>query len=155
MARRGQSDKQVVFARQTFIQAKGQSVVFGATFAMSSVAFALFAAISMAFEMGWEILWPLIFGFALSGVVQAVVSKGEMSKLLPDSSPRSIVIASALAVLLLCRCGAGAIAFPQGGRFYRGDGVPIRFDAVLHLDKYRVRPRSRMSGFCRSALPRT
>jgi hypothetical protein len=30
----------------------------------------------------WFILWPLILGFGLSGVVQAVVSKGEMSKLL-------------------------------------------------------------------------
>ena len=25
---------------------------------MSTVTFALFAAISMAFEMGWKILWP-------------------------------------------------------------------------------------------------
>src|SRR5258707_4953269 len=31
-------------------------------------------ALSMAFAMGWEILWPLILGFALSAVVQAVVS---------------------------------------------------------------------------------
>src|SRR6516164_3765983 len=33
MARRGPPAEQVVFARQTFIQAKDQSVVFGATFA--------------------------------------------------------------------------------------------------------------------------
>ena len=58
MARRGPPAEQVVFARQTFIDAKDQSVVFGAAFAVSSVAFALFAAISMAFEMGWKILWP-------------------------------------------------------------------------------------------------
>ena len=30
----------------------------GAAFAVSSVALALFAAISMAFEMGWKIPWP-------------------------------------------------------------------------------------------------
>jgi uncharacterized membrane protein YraQ (UPF0718 family) len=63
---------------------------------MASIGNALASALSMAFAMGWEILWPLILGFALSGVVQAVVTKAEMSRLLPDSSPRSIVIASAL-----------------------------------------------------------
>jgi uncharacterized membrane protein YraQ (UPF0718 family) len=50
----------------------------------------------MAFVMGWEILWPLVLGFALSGIVQAVVTKGEMSRLLPDSSARTILIASGL-----------------------------------------------------------
>src|ERR1700730_3316233 len=63
---------------------------------MSSFAHALLTALSMAFSMGWEILWALILGFALSGVVQAVVTKGEMSRLLPDALLRSIVIATAL-----------------------------------------------------------
>jgi len=54
------------------------------------------AALGMAFFMGWEILWPLVLGFALSGIVQAVVTKGEMSRLLPDSSVRTILIASGL-----------------------------------------------------------
>jgi uncharacterized protein len=53
-------------------------------------------ALGMSFLMGWEILWPLVLGFALSGVVQAVVTKGEMSRLLPDSSARTILIASGL-----------------------------------------------------------
>ena len=44
-------------------------------------------ALSFSFGMLWEILWALILGFALSGVVQAVVSKGEMRRLLPDDSP--------------------------------------------------------------------
>ena len=51
---------------------------------------AVFQALGMAFATGWEILWPLILGFALSGVVQAVVSQSEMSRLLPNDSPRSI-----------------------------------------------------------------
>jgi uncharacterized protein len=55
-------------------------------------------ALWMAFAMFWEILWPLILGIGLSGVVQAVVSKGEMSRLLPDDSPKSLAIA----------CGLGA-----------------------------------------------
>ena len=53
-------------------------------------------ALGMAFAMGWEILWPLILGFALSAVVQAVVSHREMSRLLPDDRPRSILTALAL-----------------------------------------------------------
>jgi hypothetical protein len=53
-------------------------------------------ALSMAFAMGWEILWPLILGFTLSAVVEAVVSHQQMSRLLPDDRPRSIVRALAL-----------------------------------------------------------
>jgi hypothetical protein len=49
---------------------------------------AIVGALSMALAMGWEILWPLILGFMLSGVVQAVVSHSEMSHLLPDDRPR-------------------------------------------------------------------
>jgi uncharacterized membrane protein YraQ (UPF0718 family) len=55
-------------------------------------------ALSFAFGMFWEILWALVLGFALSGAVQAVVSKSEMRRLLPDDSPRSLSIA----------CGLGA-----------------------------------------------
>jgi uncharacterized membrane protein YraQ (UPF0718 family) len=88
---------------------------------MSSIAHALFSALSMAFAMGWEILWPLILGFALSGVVQAVVTKAEMSRLLPDSSPRSIMIASALgAASSSCSYAAVALArsiFRKGADF--------------------------------------
>jgi uncharacterized membrane protein YraQ (UPF0718 family) len=49
-------------------------------------------ALSFAFGMFWEILWALILGFALSAVVQAVVSKGEMRRLLPDDSARWVRI---------------------------------------------------------------
>src|ERR1700731_1804683 len=47
---------------------------------------ALLNALGMAFAMGWEILWPLVLGFALSAVIQAIVSHREMSRLLPDDS---------------------------------------------------------------------
>jgi hypothetical protein len=36
---------------------------------MSTIAHALVSPLYMAFAMGWEILWPLILGFALSGVI--------------------------------------------------------------------------------------
>ena len=82
---------------------------------------AIGAALSMAFAMGWEILWALILGFALSGVVQAVVTKGEMIRLLPDSRPRTILIANALgAASSSCSYAAVALArsiFRKGGDF--------------------------------------
>src|SRR6516165_823148 len=88
---------------------------------MSSVAHALFSALSMAFAMGWEILWPLILGFALSGVIQAVVSHSEMARLLPDDGPRSIAKALALgAASSSCSYAAVAIArslFRKGANF--------------------------------------
>jgi uncharacterized protein len=78
-------------------------------------------ALSTAFAMGWEILWPLILGFALSAVVQAVVSHREMSRLLPDDSPRSIIVALALgAASSSCSYAAVALArsiFLKGANF--------------------------------------
>jgi uncharacterized membrane protein YraQ (UPF0718 family) len=82
---------------------------------------ALLHALNMTLVMTWEILWALVLGFALSGVIQAVVSKGEMSRLLPDSSPGSILKASALgAASSSCSYAATAIArsiFRKGGDF--------------------------------------
>jgi uncharacterized protein len=78
-------------------------------------------ALAMAGAMGWEILWPLIFGFTLSGIVQAVVSHGEMSRLLPDDRPRSIAIALGLgAASSSCSYAAVALArsiFRKGANF--------------------------------------
>jgi hypothetical protein len=53
-------------------------------------------ALSFSFGMFWEILWSLILGFALSGAVQAVVSKRQMRALLPDDSPRTLAVATGL-----------------------------------------------------------
>jgi hypothetical protein len=78
-------------------------------------------ALSFAFGMFWEILWALILGFALSAVVQAVVSKGEMRRLFPDDSPRSISIACGLgAASSSCSYAAVALArslFRKGADF--------------------------------------
>ncbi len=82
---------------------------------------ALGHALWMAFAMLWEILWPLILGFGLSAVVQAVVSKSEMTKLLPDDSPKSLAIAGALgAASSSCSYAAVALArsiFRKGANF--------------------------------------
>jgi hypothetical protein len=82
---------------------------------------AIGAALRMAFVMGWEILWALVLGFTLSGIVQAVVTKGQMSGLLPDSRPRTILLASALgAASSSCSYAAVALArslFRKGADF--------------------------------------
>src|SRR4030081_718185 len=57
---------------------------------------AIIEALQFAFGMTWGILWALILGFALSGAVQAVVSKQEMRRLLPDDSPRALAVAAGL-----------------------------------------------------------
>src|SRR5438309_6228096 len=78
-------------------------------------------ALRIAFGMVWEILWALILGFALSGVVQAVSSKGEMRRLLPDDSPRSLARATLLgAASSSCSYAAVALArslFRKGANF--------------------------------------
>jgi uncharacterized membrane protein YraQ (UPF0718 family) len=56
----------------------------------------LWRALSVAFGLTWEILWALILGFALSAIVQAVISKRELRRVLPDDSAKSIAIATGL-----------------------------------------------------------
>ena len=49
---------------------------------------AITKALSLSFAMFWQILWPLILGFTLSGVVLSAVSKKDMVRLLGNASPR-------------------------------------------------------------------
>jgi len=75
----------------------------------------------MAFFMFWEILWALNLGFLLSAIVQAVVSKSEMSRLLPDDSPKTLAKACGLgAASSSCSYAAVALArsiFRKGANF--------------------------------------
>ena len=76
-----------------------------------SIGSSIVDALRISFGMFWEILWALILGFALSGAVQAVVSKAEMRRLLPDHSPRSLVVAGGLgAASSSCSYAAVALA---------------------------------------------
>jgi uncharacterized membrane protein YraQ (UPF0718 family) len=81
----------------------------------------LWQALSFAFGMTWEVLWALILGFALSGIVQAVVSKGEMRRLMPDDSPHTLLVASGLgAASSSCSYASVALArslFRKGANF--------------------------------------
>jgi len=82
---------------------------------------ALLDALRMAFLMFWQMFWALCLGFGLSAVIQAVVSKHEMSRLLPDDSAASVAVSTGLgAASSSCSYAAVAIArslFRKGADF--------------------------------------
>src|SRR5437868_5385957 len=88
---------------------------------IATVVGGLFHALDLSFSMFWEILWALVLGFALSGAVQAVVTKAEMIRLLPDDSPRTLGLACGLgAASSSCSYAAVALArsiVRKGGNF--------------------------------------
>ena len=88
---------------------------------MTDFPHAVGSALYLSAAMGWEILWGLILGFTLSAMVDVLVSKAELQKLMPDASPASIVRASLLgAASSSCSYAAVAIArsiFRKGGDF--------------------------------------
>jgi uncharacterized membrane protein YraQ (UPF0718 family) len=81
----------------------------------------LVSALVTAVGMFWEVLWPLILGFALSGAVQAVVSHGSLARLLGDNSPRSLTLATLFGIASSsCSYAAVALArsiFRKGASF--------------------------------------
>src|SRR5947209_17115646 len=78
-------------------------------------------SLRMAFFMFWDTLWPLIFGFGLSGVVQAFVSRSQMQRVMGDHQPRTLAVASILgAASSSCSYAASAMAkslFQKGADF--------------------------------------
>jgi uncharacterized membrane protein YraQ (UPF0718 family) len=78
-------------------------------------------ALGIAGSMTWEILWALILGFALSAVVQAVVRRSTVVRLLGDGRPRTLAIAAGLgAASSSCSYAAVALArslFRKGASF--------------------------------------
>lgn len=88
---------------------------------MSTVLQAIGEALYLAAAMSWEILWGLILGFTVSAVVDVMVSKAELQKLLPDDSLPSLTRASLLgAASSSCSYAAVAISrsiFRKGGDF--------------------------------------
>src|SRR5207244_13211368 len=71
--------------------------------------------------MTWEVLWALILGFGLSAVVQAVVPKEGMRRLLPDDSPKTLLVSTGLgAASSSCSYASVALArslFRKGANF--------------------------------------
>jgi uncharacterized membrane protein YraQ (UPF0718 family) len=78
-------------------------------------------ALADAGGMFWETLWALVLGFALSGAVQAFVSRARMQRSLGDHRPRTLVKAGFFgAVSSSCSYAASALAktlFARGADF--------------------------------------
>lgn len=78
-------------------------------------------ALLTSFSMFWEILWPLILGFALSGIVQAVVSHNAMAKTLGCDGPKCLTFATLFGIASSsCSYAAVALArsiFQKGASF--------------------------------------
>jgi uncharacterized membrane protein YraQ (UPF0718 family) len=75
----------------------------------------------MARNMTWQVTWSLILGFALSAVVQSLVPKSTIARLLPDDRPRSLLTAGGLgAASSSCSYAAAALSrslFRKGADF--------------------------------------
>lgn len=78
-------------------------------------------ALFMAFSMFWEILWPLILGFTLSGIVQVAVSHQAIAKALGGDSPKQLTLATLFGIASSsCSYAAVALArsiFQKGASF--------------------------------------
>jgi uncharacterized membrane protein YraQ (UPF0718 family) len=82
---------------------------------------ALGHALGVAGSMTWQILWSLILGFTLSAIVQAVVRRETIMRLLGDDRPRTLLLATGLgAASSSCSYAAVALArslFRKGASF--------------------------------------
>src|ERR1700724_1007627 len=82
---------------------------------------AILNALSTAFDMLWEVFWPLALGFLLSAIVQTVVSRRAVERALGSDSPRSLALATLFgAASSSCSYAAVAIArslFRKGASF--------------------------------------
>src|SRR3989475_2975963 len=78
-------------------------------------------SLRMAFFMFWDTLWPLIFGFGLSGAVQAFVSRSQMQRVMGDRRPKTLGLAAVFgAASSSCSYAASAMAkslFAKGADF--------------------------------------
>jgi uncharacterized protein len=62
-----------------------------------------------SFLMAWEVWWALVFGFAISGIVQAWVPRERIEKALAGSGPKPVALATGLGAAS-SSCSYAAIA---------------------------------------------
>jgi len=78
-------------------------------------------ALSLAGSMTWQVTWSLILGFTLSAIVQAVVRRQTVVRLLGDDRPKTLAVATAFgAASSSCSYAAVALArslFRRGASF--------------------------------------
>jgi hypothetical protein len=88
---------------------------------MSDLYPSLLHAVEVIGSMTWQIAWSLILGFTLSAVIESLVHKSTISRLLPDDGPRSLVTAAGLGTASSsCSYAAVALArslFGKGANF--------------------------------------
>lgn len=93
-------------------------------------------ALYMAFAMFWDLLWALILGFLISGMVQAVVSKRKIAEVLGDDKPTTIATACGLgAASSSCSYAAVAIDVHCSAKAQssRRRGIPVRYSLNMTL----------------------
>ena len=80
----------------------------------------LWHALAIAGSPSWQILWAPILGFALSAVVQAVVRRETVVRLLGKDSPTALAAATGLGIASSCSYASVALArslFRKGASF--------------------------------------
>jgi hypothetical protein len=77
-------------------------------------------ALAVAGTMTWEITWSLILGFTLSAVLQALVRRAAVTRLLGDDGPRTVALAAGLGVAS-SSCSYAAVALARS-LFRKGAG---------------------------------
>lgn len=73
---------------------------------------AILHALSITGSMTWQVTWSLILGFTLSAVIEALVRKSTIARLLPDDRPRSLATAAALGAAS-SSCSYAAVALTR------------------------------------------
>ena len=109
-----------------------------------SLIHAILHALSISWSMTWLITWALILGFTLSAIVQAVVRKSTVVRLLGDDRPRTLARATGFgAASSSCSYAAVALArslFRKGASFtaamafeIASTNLVIEFGVILAL----------------------
>jgi uncharacterized membrane protein YraQ (UPF0718 family)/YHS domain-containing protein len=75
-----------------------------------------------AFQMAWEVWWALILGFALSGIVQAWFTRGQMERVLGGRGLGATLRATGLGAAS-SSCSYAAVAIAKS-IFQKGAGLP-------------------------------
>src|SRR6516162_8231328 len=109
-----------------------------------SLIHAVVHALSITASMTWQITWALILGFTLSAMVQSLVRKSTIVRLLGDDRPRTLAVATGLgAASSSCSYAAVALArslFRKGASFtaamafeIASTNLVIEFGVILAL----------------------
>jgi len=80
---------------------------------MTGVLSAILEALQMAFFMFWEVLWPLVLGFLISAIVQSLVSREAVVRVLGRDDLRGVTFATVLGAAS-SSCSYAAVAVGRG-----------------------------------------